>query len=263
MKAVISAVSHVQAAAMDIPAELCRQLRRADDFIRLGVVSVYESFDREFDLETNIVKESPEKCGLIVGTAFGPMQTNFDVLDQIINEEQTSPTLFSHSVFNAANSYLTRIFNLWGRALTLTDFAYPFFQALQQGCLAISSGLFDRCFVLQIETYSKLLDDTCKHYQVESSWPTGSVFWLLERNDSNADGCVIELLNVEVEPVSGSAYIRREELLEHNGHAIVINDPLGSAATLTQIIKQASSGSLHDCQITAPYGTVKLVLNKN
>jgi hypothetical protein len=267
VKAVISAVSHVQAAAIDIPGKLCRHLRRADDFIRLGVASVYESFDRKFDhkfnWETDVVGESSERCGLIVGTAFGPMQTNFDVLDQIVNEEQTSPTLFSHSVFNAANSYLSCIFNLWGSALTLTDFAYPFFQALQQGWLAINSGLLDRCFVLQIETYSKLLDDTCKRsdHPFASSWPAGSVSWLLERDDSNANGCVIESLNVEVEPVSGSAYIRCEEFLAHNGHDMVINDPLGSAATFTQIIKQASNSSLHDCQITAQYGTVKLVLS--
>jgi hypothetical protein len=87
------------------------------------------------------------------------------------------------------------------------------------------------------------------------------VFWLLERDDSGANGCVIESLNVEVKPVSGSAYIRCEELLAHNGHDMVINDPLGSAATLTQLIKQASNGSLHDCQITALYGTVKLLLS--
>ncbi len=42
-----------------------------------------------------------------------------EVLDQVVNREQTSPTLFSHSVFNAASGYVARIFQLHGCALGL------------------------------------------------------------------------------------------------------------------------------------------------
>lgn len=261
MKVVVARANHIRNADMDVPAELLRHLRRADDFIRLAVLSAFQSFDQR----TEIPWESPERCGLILGTSFGPMQTNFDVLDQIVSGEQTSPTLFSHSVFNAAVGYLCRIFNLRGSALTLTDFAYPFFQALQQGALAITSGQLDRCLVLQVETYSELLHDArMRIYQGEAAiWPVGSVCWLLEREDiCTSSGCIVDSLNIEAEAVGGEAYLGCDGLLTQNGQNTPLSDPMSGADALTEIINQRENASCCDCRLTTSYGTVELSLRR-
>ena len=144
----------------ETPPHLSRELRRADPFIRYGVLAAHEILGNiitghEFDAQN---------FGLFMGSAYGPMETNFDVLDQVVNREQTSPTLFSHSVFNAASGYLARIFQLHGCALAISDFGFPFFRALQQAILSIENGQLSGCLVLQIETFSTLLNDSRKTF---------------------------------------------------------------------------------------------------
>jgi len=259
VKAVVAIAKHVSNADIDLPFELLSHMRRADDFIRLAVLSAFQAFDQRIEIPW----ESPERCGLILGTSFGPMQTNFDVLDLIVKGEQTSPTLFSHSVFNAAAGYLSRIFNLRGSALTLTDFAYPFFQALQQGCLAITSGQLERCLVLQVETYSELLQDArVRIYHKEAAgWPAGSVCWLLEREGiCTSGGCIVDLLTIEGEAVEGGAYLGCDGLLTQNGQNIPMSDPLGAAVALTGIINKRENASCYDCRLTSSYGAVELSL---
>lgn len=259
MKAVIASANHIRGIDMDIPPELFRHLRRADDFIRLAVLSAYQACGQRIEMPWEV----PERCGLILGTSFGPMQTNFDVLDMVVNEEQTSPTIFSHSVFNAAVGYLCRIFNVRGSALTLTDFAYPFFQALQQGCLAITSGQLDRFLVLQVETYSELLHDARlkNHHEKAALWPAGCVCWLLEREDV----CIgnrrkVDMINIEGETSGKRVYLDCDGLLTWNGHTIHMTDPINAAATLTEIINQKDTVSCYDCRLTSSYGTVELSL---
>ena len=140
--------------------------------------------------------------GLVLGTAFGPMQTNFDVLDQVVQQEQTSPTLFSHSVFNAAAGYLSRIFRLQGSAITVTDFAFPFFQALQQGSIAVASGRLDSCLILQVETYSDILADARTRIigSDAAPWQAGAVAWLLTRENGKHE---IAAIDVQLQPSDG------------------------------------------------------------
>lgn len=73
---------------METPQELFRSLRRADDFIRAAVIAAGRT------LEVTDSEQGREDLGLVLATAYGTMQTNFGVLDQIIEGEQTSPTLF-------------------------------------------------------------------------------------------------------------------------------------------------------------------------
>ena len=162
-----------------IPKLFAPKLRRADDFIRLGVAAaagVYQETETNSDY-------SHDRSGLVVGSCFGTMQTNFDVLELITSNQQTSPTLFSHSVFNAATGYISAILGIRGFGQTFTDFCWPFFHSLREGWLAINSGVLDRCFVLQIETYSALLEDGRSSHTLEevASWPPGAVCWCLEK----------------------------------------------------------------------------------
>lgn len=162
---------------LTVPAELARQLRRGDDFIRLSVTAVHAVLAGRMAWEGM----TGERIGLYLGTAFGPMQTNFDVLDQVVEAEPVSPTLFSHSVFNGAAGYIAAIVGIHGSSVTLTDFGFPFFRALQQGVTAIESQALDRCLVLQVETYSHLLLDAVDRQGGKRGlWPAGVACWLLE-----------------------------------------------------------------------------------
>ena len=240
-------------AGTDASSSLARELRRADGFISLAVQAGSAALGRE---SSNLSRSG--RRGLILGTAFGPMQTNFEVLDQVVHHEQTSPTLFSHSVFNAAAGYLSRIFKLQGSALTVTDFAFPFFQALQQGSMAISSGRLASCLVLQVETYSQLLTDARSRIAGNEAgqWLGGAVAWLLTGDRGN-HAQEMTAIDVHLRPASESDYLTIDARLTCASHALAIDSPLGAAVTVTGIITESpvKEQTIH---ITAPYGSIEL-----
>ena len=248
---------------VETPPELARQLRRADDFIRLGVCAGFETLQLATDEQE---LRTPESMGVILGTMFGPMETNFDVLDQVVNTEPVSPTLFSHSVFNSAAGYLANTLKIEGRALTVTDFSFPFFQALEQGQLAILGGSVDSCLVLQVETYSKLIQDIKNTYSKKSDdWPAGVTCWLLEKRDErNVDrGCFsIESLEISSLLDMNHKFLNFQEERSINNAVIVCEEPLESVMELTKMINEGSTINHLDCIINNPYGTVKITLQR-
>ncbi|MCP4342701.1 MAG: hypothetical protein GY799_28420 [Desulfobulbaceae bacterium] len=250
---------------LEMPQELLRQLRRADDFIRLGVFAGYQSIRPAQEIDAL----PAESRGLILGTAFGPMETNFEVLDQVITDQPASPILFSHSVFNATAGYMAISLGIKGCALTVTDFAFPFFRALEQGYLAIISGRLESCLVLQVETYSKLLQDGKNINGSEKTlWEPGVVCWLLEKaDDENSQHYCIESFNVEslsIESKNNESreYLCVQEQMTINSMNVVATDPLGSAVFITREIEKQQDEPCLDCRIEAPYGTVSLYLQK-
>jgi 3-oxoacyl-[acyl-carrier-protein] synthase III len=246
MSVSIARAGYFQADAA-VPERFAQDLRRADEFIRLAIGA------GALALGQNRV---PGSCGLVLGTAFGPMQTNFEVIDQVIRHEQTSPTLFSHSVFNAAAGYLSRIFGLPGSALTVTDFSFPFFQALQQARMVIESGRLAACLVLQVETYSDLLADACRRITGDgrARWPAGAVAWLLA---GEGDGWKISSLDVQIRPASAERHLSVGETLCQNGRSSRITDPLAAAVAATRLISDPQSKDLN-LVITGAYGSVEL-----
>ncbi len=156
-----------------------RTLRRSDAFIRLAVAAATEVLQGE----------SGADIGLILCSAYGPMETNFDVLQMVVDGEAVSPALFSHSVFNAAAGYIASVCSLQGGLFTITDFDLPFFRGLQQGWLLVESGLMRRCLVLQVETYSRLLADAVADNGGREPWPPMAVCWSLEAGD----GCPVAM----------------------------------------------------------------------
>ncbi len=153
-----------------------RTLRRADDFIRLAVAAATEVLHGE----------SGSDIGLILCSSYGPMETNFDVLQMVIDGETVSPALFSHSVFNAAAGYIAAVCAVEGPLSTLTEFDLPFFRGLQQGWLAVEAGFMRRCLVMQVETYSRLLADAVADSGGGERWPSMAVCWSLEKGGERA-----------------------------------------------------------------------------
>lgn len=234
----------------EIPQEYSRQLRRADPFISYSVTALH-------GLLNNSSQQISDNCGLVICSGFGPMETNFEVLDQVVEKEQTSPTLFSHSVFNAAAGYLTRIFKLHHTAFTLTDFTFPFFQGLEKAIHGVESGLFDSCLVLQTETYSQLLNDG-RFLAEENShlWPPGSCGWLISGNKHEGLHRIKDFsLNCFV-PKSNEIF---SEQLFYNDTTIELKHPLEAPQTITKILKESRAEN-HSLSLQSSHGKIDLTV---
>lgn len=256
MSIVISAVYQNRLNDIAVPGELVRKLRRADDFIRLAVVAGFEARKK--------LKNGPDRkrsdTGLILGTAFGTMQTNFEVLDLIVSGEQSSPILFSHSVFNAAAGYTASTLDFQGCALTITDFSFPFFRALQEGCLALLSGRLRRCFVFQVETYSALLSDARKNRVNECrEWRPGVVCWVLEKREVG-DTTLAELRQVDIEEDKALPM----DILDYSVEILLGqrvsrgSDPLAASMKITSEIEKGTMVDFEKCLVSGPCGKVSI-----
>ncbi|PID74346.1 MAG: hypothetical protein CSB32_01090 [Desulfobacterales bacterium] len=213
-----------------VPADLQRGLRRADDFIRLAVVAS-EQVLRSVD-EQNF---SGQRCALVLGSSFATMQTSFDFLDFVVLEQDCSPTLFSHSVFNAAAGYIGSCLNITGPALTVIDFSLPFFKALQEAETLLAGEGPDYCLLLQVETYSELLVDRRQKIVAGGNhWPPGVVCWLLQKPDrADRRGCLLEKLKVEPRMAEPRRLLAFEEQLFWGRRCQHLDHPLAAAMALT------------------------------
>lgn len=277
MSVVVSAWFCSPGKDLEVPAAVAPKLRRSDDFIRYGVSGVYEivrncgTLSGEQELaESDVLSD----CGLIVATGFGTMQTNFDVLESVVFGQQTSPTLFSHSVFNSGAGYLSSIFSIDGPSLTLTDFAFPFFRGLQQGISGLEAGRVSRCLVLQIETYSELLHQGRREGLdgvAPCEWQPGLVCWLLQTDDGEGccrDNC-FRLDNLELldKPLPSGNYLEFEEILavkrlDSKIRDVKINDPLGAAMEITRMVGEGIESDKLIFSLTADWGDVRFNTEK-
>ena len=256
MKPVITKCISVDSQNWEVPPALGRKLRRADDFIKLAVTAC------DALLHDDHTEIEPTECGLFLGTAFGPIQTNFEVLDLILEEGRSSPFLFSHSVFNAAAGYIAEIYDIKGCGQTITDFSYPFLLSLREGYSAITAGRLQRCLVLQVETYSPLLEDGRQTLNPDSpAWPLGGVAWLLERSDKISNGHIIESINIESRPAAPDTYLSRASKTTLNNIHLPTSDPLSSARELTKYLKKNNPQKI-EFSSSADYGSAKMSLRK-
>lgn len=172
-----------------------RELRRADSFTKMAVAGTEQAFAELAPLNNKW------GTGIFIGTAFGPLATNFAALDTLLDdgEGQMSPTLFSHSVFNTAAGYISRLFKLQGPAYTLTNYCWPFFLALREGKTAVEHGIIKRAVVLEVEVYSRILNEAGQRSKGEDfpAFVPGAVTWVLEDETDSGNEPVSFLDSVE------------------------------------------------------------------
>lgn len=250
----------------EVPAQLARELRRADDFIRLAVVGGFNAL-----AEAPIRELAPEARGVFIGTAFGPLETNFQSLGSLINdgEGQISPTLFSHSVYNAAAGYAARLLDFRGPALTVTDYGWPFLIALEEARLAVASGRVERALVLGVEVYSELLADAYRRSFAgrEVPWHKGAVAWVLDRAEPVQPRLArLEAVTVTGSPCDTGDYLTRAAELCRVGGLEILPDrhALAAVESLTELLKAFPSGAEGevDWECSASFGkaVVRLVV---
>jgi len=109
---------------------LLKKVRRADRFTKIAILSVNEALA---DYKTRSRSEiEASKTTAILSSSFGPHATTFKFLDGLLEfgEIGVSPTDFSHSVHNAALSYIVQLLNLKCRTLSVSNFLFPFHNSL-------------------------------------------------------------------------------------------------------------------------------------
>ncbi len=130
-------------------------MRRADRFSRMAVLAAHDAYV-EAGLELG---ENSAGLGIVVSTAFGPHDTTFGFLDEILDfgDVSVSPTRFSHSVHNAAASYTATVLGSRGPACTITDFESPLRAGLMTAELWLRTGRCACALVGYVEEVSKPL----------------------------------------------------------------------------------------------------------
>lgn len=159
-------------------------IRRADIFAKMAV-SASTKACANFQFE-----DGDSKISIIVSTLFGPHATTFKFLDNLLDysDSGVSPTTFSHSVHNAASSYIASILNIRGQSLTITSFSDPFKQALILADAWIELAQAEKVIVCYVEEESEPLIQAHKHctfpsYSKDKIF-TGAGSILLEKGDS-------------------------------------------------------------------------------
>jgi 3-oxoacyl-[acyl-carrier-protein] synthase II len=195
-----------------------KKMRRADRFSKMAVLAARDAV-QDSGIEFG---EGKSELGIILATAFGPQVTAFRFLDEIIDygDAGASPTLFCHSVHNAAASYVASVLDSHGPTLTLTQFSFSFHQALilasawlQEGrCKAVLVGSAEECGTVMEYICSRKLnladDGRIRPFEFSASPAAvpgeGSVFLLLTAGDTPKRYCGLR-------SVSGSAEAGEED----------------------------------------------------
>ncbi len=134
------------------------EMRRADRFSKMATLAAYDAM-----AESGATLENPERVGIIFATAFGPHNTTFSFLDDILNygDAGVSPTIFSNSVHNAAVSYISHTLKIKGPTWTITSFHDPFQQALLLAQVWLDEGRCDQVLVGAGDECGMVLNYVC------------------------------------------------------------------------------------------------------
>jgi 3-oxoacyl-[acyl-carrier-protein] synthase II len=136
--------------------------RRADRFSRMAVLAAWDAV-QDSGIRGITVDGNTVSLGVIVASAFGPHATTFRFLDDILDygEANVSPTAFSHSVHNAAASYIASVLNIRGPTITLSQFVFPFHQALILAQSWLSENRCDYVLVGSVDECGKVMEYIC------------------------------------------------------------------------------------------------------
>ncbi|MBQ1609683.1 MAG: beta-ketoacyl synthase chain length factor, partial [Elusimicrobia bacterium] len=121
-----------------------KKIRRMDFFSKLALKSAVNCLKiADIRLEEN------KNIGLIIATGYGPVKKTCDFMDSIIDfgDECASPNAFSSSVHNSALTTISRLLNIKGPSLTVSNLDSSFQSALAIAQTWLSCGTADKVLV--------------------------------------------------------------------------------------------------------------------
>lgn len=161
-------------------------MRRADSFCKMCVAAA----QRAVENAELTYSDNSDRLGIIVSTQFGPHSTTFGFLDDIIRykDGEVSPTKFSHSVHNAAASYVATALGWHGPTTTVTSFDEPYKDALILAEIWLRERRVDHILVGYVEESSTPFEFIHERTGLPSyskeSLLSGAFFMVLSGDDS-------------------------------------------------------------------------------
>ena len=170
---------------------LAKEARRAGRFERMAILAGLDAL-RDAGIRSDA---HPSKVGLILATGLGPHVTTIRFLDDIINfkEKDVSPTLFSHSVHNAAASYLSLLAGIRGPTLTVTRFSFAFYEALNLAHSWLEQKRCEHVLIGAVDELGAVMEQIIRSRSIDAkiALSEGSVFFVLSQAPSERNYGII------------------------------------------------------------------------
>lgn len=134
--------------------DVLKGMRRADRFSKMTTIAANDAANDAG------ISAGTSETGIIVSTQFGPHASTFKFLDDILDydDAETSPTIFSHSVHNAAAHYAATSLGCRGSATTLTLFDRPIAAALDLAYAWLNEGRVKNVIIGYVEERGPAMD---------------------------------------------------------------------------------------------------------
>ena len=137
-----------------------RKIRRADRLTKMAILSAADAIG-DAGIPDGLDRR---RIGLVVATAFGSHATTFEFLDEILTygDAAVSPTVFSHSVQNAAAAYIASVLDIQGPVMTLTQVHFAFHHALLLARHWLDAGQCDHVLVGGADELGSVMQFICR-----------------------------------------------------------------------------------------------------
>ncbi len=193
---------------------LMKKMRRSDKLSKMAVYAASEAIQY-----SGIEGIDRKKIGVITATALGAHVTTFGFLDDILEygESNPSPTAFSHSVHNAATSYISSTLGIKGPTLTVTQFFFSFHNAMQLARSWLDEGRCDYILAGTSEQYGDVLgyihntklktapDGKIKPFNFNPTFQVpgeGAVFFLLSNKKTDNVICAVDEIFIGADTIN-------------------------------------------------------------
>ena len=230
---------------------LFKKLRRADRFTKMAVIAVDDALKDSLNGVINV-----KNTGIIVATAFGPHNTTFAFLDDLLKygEKNVSPIKFSNSVHNAAASYIAQLFGIRGPVTTITNFKNPVENAFAIASCWLNSNMCENILLCSVdekgEIYNQAFDEILNNGEKKLYATEGSCCFLLQKESNER-----ALAYSTVETLCHDDRSRKElELTIGSTKSLSSNKAIHKNASIddySSIYGNMITGISFDCAITA------------
>ena len=141
--------------------------RKATRAMMLACASIEAAFESE-PLKTLLLK-SPETFALVLGSAFGELETTKDFLKTLADTGMARPMLFQNSLHNSTSGFVSIHFKFTGPVLTMSHGLFVAEHAFETANLMLKQNHCDYCVITTVDTFLHELTGAERNSSAEKS----------------------------------------------------------------------------------------------
>lgn len=127
--------------------------RKATRAMKLACASIDEALGEEASRLRSLLASRPERFALVMGSAFGELETTKDFLSTLADTGMARPLLFQNSLHNSTTGFASIHFSFTGPVLTTSHGIFVAEQSLELASLLLDRAHCDFCVVTVVETF--------------------------------------------------------------------------------------------------------------